>query len=116
MIYTKSFITSHGLASHPLPHSRACRDLERLNEHEVEIPLEANGETSWLIELAFPAADTSDFAGSVRYDAVGEGLFTAVALESRHHGLELTRQPAPIPSSGIRDILLVCLQYYQLFC
>ena len=29
----------------------------------------------------FPAADTSDFAGSVRCDAVGEGRFTAVALE-----------------------------------
>ena len=26
-------------------------------------------------------ADTSDFAGSVRCDAVGEGLFSAVALE-----------------------------------
>ena len=48
---------------------------------EVEIPLEANGQTSWLIDQAFPAADTSDFAGSVQCDAVGEGLFSAVALE-----------------------------------
>ena len=48
---------------------------------EVEIPLEANGQTSWLIDQAFPGADTSDFAGSVRCAAVGEGLFTAVALE-----------------------------------
>ena len=39
----------------------------------VSIPLEANGQTSWLIDQAFPAADTSDFAGSVRCDAVGGG-------------------------------------------
>ena len=48
---------------------------------EVEIPLEANGQTSWLIDQAFPAADTSDFVGSVRCDADGEGLFSALALE-----------------------------------
>ena len=47
----------------------------------VSIPLEANGQTSWLIDQAFPGADTSDFAGSVRCDAVGEGRFSAVALE-----------------------------------
>ena len=43
----------------------------------ASIPLEANGQTSWFIDQAFPAADTSDFAGSVRCDAVGEGLFSA---------------------------------------
>ena len=48
---------------------------------EVEIPLEANGQTSWLIDAAFPAADTSDFLGSVRCDAVGRERFSAVALE-----------------------------------
>ena len=47
----------------------------------VSLPLEANGQTSWLIDQAFPGTDTSDFAGSVRCDAVGEGLFSAVALE-----------------------------------
>ena len=47
----------------------------------ASIPLEANGQASWFIDQAFPAADTSDFAGSVRCDAVGEGLFSAVALE-----------------------------------
>ena len=47
----------------------------------ASIPLEANGQTAWLIDQAFPGADTSDFAGSVRCDAVGEGLFSAVALE-----------------------------------
>ena len=29
----------------------------------VSIPLEANGQTSWLIDAAFPGADTSDFVG-----------------------------------------------------
>ena len=47
----------------------------------ARIPLEANGQTAWLIDAAFPGTDTSDFSGSVRCDAVGEGLFTAVALE-----------------------------------
>ena len=47
----------------------------------VSISLEANGQTSWVIDQAFPAADTSDFTGSVRCDAVGQGLFSAVALE-----------------------------------
>ena len=48
---------------------------------EVEIPLQANGQTSWLIDAAFPGVDTSDFVGSVRCDADGEGLFSALALE-----------------------------------
>ena len=47
----------------------------------VSLPLEANGQTSWLIDAAFPGTDTSVFAGSVRCDAVGDGLFSAVALE-----------------------------------
>ena len=46
-----------------------------------EYPLAANGQTSWLIDQAYSAADRSDLVGSVRCDAVGEGLFTAVALE-----------------------------------
>ena len=46
----------------------------------VSLPLEANGQTSWTIEEAFPATDTSDFAGAVRCSA-GGGLFTALALE-----------------------------------
>ena len=48
---------------------------------EVAIPLAANGQTSWLIDAAFPAADTSDFAGAVRCDAPGRRRFSAVALE-----------------------------------
>ena len=47
----------------------------------VMIPLEANGQTSWSLETAFPASDTSAFLGSVRCVAVGEVLFTAIALE-----------------------------------
>ena len=46
----------------------------------VSLPLEANGQTSWTIQDAFPATDTSDFAGAVRCSA-GGGLFTALALE-----------------------------------
>ena len=47
----------------------------------ASIPLEANGQTAWLIDQAFPGTDTSDFAGSVRCSATGGVLFTAVALE-----------------------------------
>ena len=48
---------------------------------EVEIPLEANGQTSWFIEDTFTATDTSDFLGSVRCTAPGRGRFTAIAVE-----------------------------------
>ena len=48
---------------------------------QVSLALEANGQTSWLIDAAFPGVDTSGFVGSVRCDAVEEGLFSAVALE-----------------------------------
>ena len=47
----------------------------------VSISLEANGQTSWMIDQAFPAADTSDFTGSVRCAAPGRGRFTAIAVE-----------------------------------
>ena len=47
----------------------------------VSIFLEANGQTSWMIDQAFPAADTSDFLGSVRCTAPGRGRFTAIAVE-----------------------------------
>ena len=47
----------------------------------VSIPLEANGQTAWLIDTAFPGADTSGFSGSVRCTAPGEGRFTALAAE-----------------------------------
>ena len=48
---------------------------------EVEIPLAANGQSSWFIEDTFTTTDTSDFLGSVRCDAPGRGRFTAIAVE-----------------------------------
>ena len=74
-----------GVAIHNLESSPGLVRCELLREgvllDAVSIPLEANGQTSWLIDTAFPNTDTSDFTGSVRCDAVGEDLFSAVALE-----------------------------------
>ena len=74
-----------GVAIHNLESSPGLVRCELLREgvllDTVSIPLEANGQTSWLIDTAFPNTDTSDFMGSVRCDAVGEELFSAVALE-----------------------------------
>ena len=73
-------VALHNLESSPgLVHCDLMR--EGVLRDAASFPLEANGQTSWLIGQAFPAADTSDFTGSVRCDAVGEGLFSAVALE-----------------------------------
>ena len=74
-----------GVALHNLESSPGLVRCDLLREgvlrDSASIPLEANGQTSWLIDQAFPTADTSDFVGSVRCDAVGEGRFSAVALE-----------------------------------
>ena len=74
-----------GVAIHNLGSSAELVRCELMREgvlHDAaSIPLEANGQSSWFIDAAFPAADTSDFAGSVRCDAEGPGMFTAVALE-----------------------------------
>ena len=74
-----------GVALHNLESSPGLVRCDLMREgvlrDSASIPLEANGQTSWLIDQAFPAADTSDFTGSVRCDAVGQGLFSAVALE-----------------------------------
>ena len=75
-----------GVAIHNLESSPGLVQCELMKEGvlldaPVSIPLGPNGQTSWLIDKAFPSADTSDFVGSVRCSAVGEGLFTAVALE-----------------------------------
>ena len=73
-------VALHNLESSPgLLHCDLMREGVLLDA--ASILLEANGQTSWLIDQAFPAADTSDFTGSVHCDAVGEGLFSAVALE-----------------------------------
>ena len=62
------------------------------------IPLAANGQTSWFIDATFPATDTSDFSGSVRCSATGEGLFTAVALEMDAGNRIFTTLPVvPVP-------------------
>ena len=74
-----------GVAIHNLESSPGLVRCDLLREgvlrDAASFPLEANGQTSWLIDQAFPGTDTSDFAGSVRCDAVGEGRFSAVALE-----------------------------------
>ncbi len=43
--------------------------------------LEANGQDAQYIEQMFTNTDTSDFVGSVRCTAFGEGRFTGVAVE-----------------------------------
>ena len=48
---------------------------------DASIPLAANGQSSWFINEVFTGAATSDFAGSVRCTAPGEGIFTGVAVE-----------------------------------
>ena len=74
-----------GVAIHNLESSPELVRCELLREgvllDTVSIPLEANGQTSGFIDGRFPSVDTSDFVGLVRCDAVGEGLFSAVALE-----------------------------------
>ena len=73
-------VALHNLESSPgLVHCDLMR--EGVLRDAASFPLEANGQTSWLIDQAFPGTDTSDFVGSVRCDAVGEGRFSAVALE-----------------------------------
>ena len=74
-----------GVAIHNLESSPGLVRCDLLREgvlrDAASFPLEANGQSSWLIDQAFPGTDTSDFVGSVRCDAVGEGRFSAVALE-----------------------------------
>ena len=48
---------------------------------EADIRLKANGQDSRFIDQVFPAADTSDFTGSVRCAAPEPGRFSAVAFE-----------------------------------
>ena len=74
-----------GVAIHNLESSAGLVHCDLMREGVLldgaSIPLEANGQTAWLLDQAFPGADTSDFAGSVRCSAPGGDLFTAVALE-----------------------------------
>ena len=70
----------------------------------VSIPLAANGQSSWFIDQAFPAADTSDFAGSVHCDAEGPGMFTAVALEpDPGNRIFITLPVVPVPERASQE-------------
>ena len=76
---------------------------------EVEIHLEANGQASWFIEDAFTTTDTSDFGGSVRCAAPGNGRFTAVAVEMDAANRIFTTLPVvPVdpPGSGNQQTTL----------
>ena len=91
-----------GVALHNLESSPGLVRCDLMREGVLldgaSIPLEANGQTSWFLDEAFPVADTSDFAGSVRCDAVGEGLFSAVALEMDPGNRIFTTLPVvPVP-------------------
>ena len=97
-----------GVAIHNLESSSALVRCELMREgvllDTVSIPLEANGQTSWPIDQAFPSTDTSDFAGSVRCSAVGEGLFSAVALEMDSGTRTFTALPVvPVPEMPDRE-------------
>ena len=48
---------------------------------ETTISLAPNGQASWFIEEVFPETDTTDFAGTVRCRAPGEGEYTGLAVE-----------------------------------
>ena len=67
---------------------------------EAEIPLEANGQTSWFIEDTF-TTDTADFAGSVRCTAPGRGRFTAITVEiDASHRIFTTLPLFPVDRGG----------------
>ena len=66
---------------------------------ETIIPLAANGQDSRYIDQVFPAADTSDFAGSVRCTAPEPGRFSAVAFELDGVNRIFTTLPVvPVPA------------------
>ena len=97
-----------GVALHNLESSPGLVRCDLMREgvllDAASIPLAANGQTSWLIDQEFPAADTSDFAGSVRCDAVGEGRFSAVALEMDPGNRIFTTLPVvPVPEMPDRE-------------
>ena len=98
-----TFAAIHNLESSPgLVHCDLMREGVLLDA--VSIPLEANGQTSWLIDQAFPNADTSDFVGSLRCDAVGEDLFTALALEMDPATRTFITLPVvPVPQRASRE-------------
>ena len=97
-----------GVAIHNLESSPALVRCDLMREgvllDAVSLPLAANGQTSWLLDQSFPAADTSDFVGAVRCDAVGEGRFSAVALEMDPGNRIFTTLPVvPVPEMPDRE-------------
>ena len=70
---------------------------------EVETYLEANGQEALYIEQMFTFTDTSDFVGSVRCAAPGEGMFTGVAVELDSGNRIFTTLPVtPVPEMTSR--------------
>ncbi len=47
----------------------------------VTIPLEPNGQTSWVLDAAFPDADMPDVMGAMHCSAAGDRPFSTLALE-----------------------------------
>ena len=97
-----------GVALHNLESSAGLVHCDLMREGVLldgaSIPLEANGQTAWLIDQAFPDTDTSDFAGSVRCSAPGGDLFTAVALEMDPGTRIFTTLPVvPVPERTDRE-------------
>ena len=97
-----------GVALHNLESSPALLRCELRKEgvllDAVSIPLEANGQTAWLVDQTFPSADTSDFLGSVRCTSPGEGLFTSVAMELDAANRIFTTLPVvPTPEMPSRE-------------
>ena len=96
-----------GVAIHNLessPEIVRCELMRGALIDAVSIPLVANGQSSWFIDAAFTAADTSGFVGSVHCDAAGSGMFSAVALELDAAGRIFTTLPVfPTRRAGGRS-------------
>ena len=87
----------HNLGEEPMEVS--CRLMQKgMVLEEAEISLAANGQEALYIEEMFTNAETSDFVGSVRCMAPGEGMFTGVAVELDAGNRTFTTLPVvPVP-------------------
>ncbi len=97
-----------GVALHNLESSPALVRCALMQEgvllDAASIPLAANGHDARFIDEIFTCADTSDFVGLVRCDAVGEGLFTAVVHELDRGSRTFITVPAfPAPEMPSRE-------------